>query len=399
MKEHFLGPNPAAIEAVAREVDRYHTLTEKYQSSLAAQFRLSNLQQVGELSAAIPASLLNAQAIWENIQSLVGLRLEPAVLDRLKREAVAWERMRSAMLPSLTAAHLSMPVPQLAWQLSTSMVASRAAALFLSDTHPLLTGRLVQPYLAFSRFSRHASKQLQAPRDGSEQAALSGLLTILDQHAIATAETLAVAIAVPVDEDQPQSPVRYGLFPAVRKDLRERSDIAVGMDLGDLLAIAPSAQLASQARQLWILMSGCNESVKVRGQREIFKPTTKLTDACTTLPWVVADDRTSFGEVVDALYFMFYEAAGRDKLRYWDFLTEDMAAIIFAIKHLRNHYLRHDPDHGSDGEIRRKWNSLGDSLEWLGMTRLPRSAKEYRRLHVQLIARAEEFLEELIARI
>lgn len=399
MKQNFLGPNPEVIEAIAREFGRYRILSEKYQSGLAAQFPLSNLQQVGALSAAIPASLLNAHARWKNIQSLVGLQLEPDVLNRIQREAVAWERMTSAMLPSLTAAQLPMPVPQFAWQLSTSMVASRAAALLLSETHPLLTGRLIQPYLAYSRFSRSASKQLQAPRDGHEQGALSGLLAILDQHAIATAETLEVAIEVPLDDDRPQPPVRYGLLTAVRKDLRESSEIAVGMELDDLLSLSSSAQLGSRARRLWALMRDCNEAVKVRGQHEIFKPTTKLTDACMTLPWVVADDRTSFGDVVDALYFMFYEAAGRDKLRYWDFLTADMAAIVFAIKHLRNYYLRHDPDHGSDREIHRKWKSLGDSLEWLGMTRLPRSAKEYRRLHGQLLARGEEFLEELIARI
>ncbi|MDF5735833.1 MULTISPECIES: hypothetical protein [unclassified Nostoc] len=139
-------------------------------------------------------------------------------------------------------------------------------------------------------------------------------------------------------------------------------------------------------------------------QKEMFKPTTKLLDAYAQLPWLIPQDKRSFGDFIDHLYFTFYESAGKDNLR---FLTKHGGVLdenldgdfIWCIKHLRNKWLRHDADHGKETDIRKSWKDLSDKFKWLGLNHTPIKEEHFRKLHRSLLKEAESFLEKILEKL
>jgi hypothetical protein len=230
-------------------------------------------------------------------------------------------------------------------------------------------------------------------------AALSGSLAVLDQHALAAAEVIQSTLVVPTSEDESRRRIRYTALRAVQEELQSSTEVTIELKVEDLLALTPAGRMMIQAERIVRLLTVCNQAAKVRGGEEIFKPTTRLIDACNRLQWLAATGRDSLGNIVDALFFLLYEGAGGENLRYWDYIAEDQAQIIWAIKHIRNTYLRHDPNHGSPGKIQKKWTSLSESLNWLGLERLPRSLEDYMHLQRNLFDQVEIFLGQLLQAI
>lgn len=374
-------------------------MVEQQISSVAVGPHESNQHQLASLSAALPGPLLSSQLRWGNIGTLVGLGLPTGLLDGLQRQAAAWEREKSVALASLNAAGLQMPVSQIAWQIGAGLVVARVHEMNLTAMHPLLSGRLVEPYLAYSRFALRVSNELAGSSDARERATLSGTLAVLDYHAVTSAEVVRASITVPIDKDAPHAPIRYRLFSVILEELRGSHGVEEGMELHDLIAHSRSAGLAEKAQRIWPLMRDCNEAAKLRDEQEIFRITTRFVDECVKLPDRVATGREPFGSVVRALYILLYEAAGSGSLRYRNYMAEDAPRVILAIKHLRNYYSDHDADHGSDGDRAAKWKKLSGSLEWLGLARAPRSREDYELLHGRLLEEVERFLEELLRRI
>ena len=98
---------------------------------------------------------------------------------------------------------------------------------------------------------------------------------------------------------------------------------------------------------------------------------------------------------------MLYEAAGKDKLRYLErnYLTRDECEIVWKIKHLRNKWLSHDAEHGSDRDIRESRRLRVEALNWLGVERIPTQQTEYAQIHRLLLEKVHEFLTLLLTRI
>ena len=98
---------------------------------------------------------------------------------------------------------------------------------------------------------------------------------------------------------------------------------------------------------------------------------------------------------------MLYESAGKDHLRFLTegYLREEECTIIWAIKHLRNKYLRHDPDHGKLSDIRKSWQDLSAKLALLGLSHLPASINDYRYLQQKLLQEVEQFLKRLLSNL
>jgi hypothetical protein len=152
------------------------------------------------------------------------------------------------------------------------------------------------------------------------------------------------------------------------------------------------------------LVTLCNEAGKTSEFGvEIFKPTTRLMTVFNDLPWLSATDRLRFSDVVDCLYFIFYEGAGKDNLRYLDKnggpLTEADCDLIWCIKHLRNKWSRHDADHGNEKDIKKSWAELAVKFRWLGLAEHPTDSRHYQQLHNQLLILAEDFLERILNKL
>ena len=65
-----------------------------------------------------------------------------------------------------------------------------------------------------------------------------------------------------------------------------------------------------------------------------------------------------------------YEGSGEAK-RLLDWLADDACEALWALKQLRNVWLRHDPAHGDDAAQSKKWDKLRQALEYLGVSALP----------------------------
>lgn len=105
------------------------------------------------------------------------------------------------------------------------------------------------------------------------------------------------------------------------------------------------------AQSLQRLLITCNRAKKINGKDAIFKYTDKFVEAIVTLSRINSGDEHSLGDLIDALYLLVYEGAGKDKLRFLcDFggpLKSQDCEFVWHLKHLRNKWLRHDIEHGN----------------------------------------------------
>ena len=167
--------------------------------------------------------------------------------------------------------------------------------------------------------------------------------------------------------------------------------------------VAPSTQLAEASRQVLRSIAICNRMVSVESGQDIFKPTTRLLKVYSDLPLIVASDLRSFGEFLDCMYILLYEAAGKDALRYLKqnggMLEEEECCIIWHIKTLRNKWIRHDADHGGANAIRKSRKQLGIALAELGLNHFPVTTDDYRALQGRILAEVSLLLNRMVPEI
>ena len=66
-------------------------------------------------------------------------------------------------------------------------------------------------------------------------------------------------------------------------------------------------------------------------------------------------------------------------------MTKEQCNFLWRLKHLRNKWLRHDIDHGTDAEIRKKKAQLAETLKFYGFNKKPKSTFDYRQLQVAIV--------------
>ncbi len=172
-------------------------------------------------------------------------------------------------------------------------------------------------------------------------------------------------------------------------------------DYETLVELAPSAGLFDTARRCMELIGLCDEANQTCAGETIFKLTPMFILSFAGLLGTVAQNRVTLAQVVEALYIVLYEAAGKDKLRYLErnYLTREECEVVWKIKHLRNKWLSHDAEHGSDRDIRESRQLRLEALKWLGFERIPTQRNEYACLHGLLLEKVHEFLTLLLTRI
>jgi len=150
------------------------------------------------------------------------------------------------------------------------------------------------------------------------------------------------------------------------------------------------------AQSIQRLLITCNRAKKINGKDAIFKYTDKFVEAIVTLSRINSGDEHSLGDLVDALYLLVYEGAGKDKLRFLcDFggpLKSQDCEFVWHLKLLRNKWLRHDIEHGNEKSIKRSWKELKEALDFFGLDELPMDIDEFKYLHLNILRNAELFL-------
>jgi hypothetical protein len=260
--------------------------------------------------------------------------------------------------------------------------------------------RLLAPVGMLTRLGRRTAKLVEAAPVDSRQR-IARTLEIIESEVTAHLAVIADGVSdATIDEDElfaPDRPLALGR--------RQQDEMLAAADVGDgagqLIAAAPSSRVVALAREIMELVFRINQASQARGGSDIFKPTNRLLQAFLRLPWLDAHTESLLGDVVDDLYFTLYEGAGKDKLRFLRDhggpLDRDGCDVVFCIKHLRNKWLRHDPEHGSKKEIEKSYATLSGQVQRLGLPRLPRNPADYRLLQRNLLAEVRSFLETLLA--
>ncbi len=290
----------------------------------------------------------------------------------------------------------------LVWQISMSEIIGRFQDVGFLQAKEELSIRLLEPQRIYTEF---VAATVERTRKESEEAAraLRFSLRLAEVQLLTTTEALSSVITVPCDEESPSPPRTLNLPVIQQEELLALPEIVDENYIEPVIKTIPSAQLHSLSREVLRSVVKCNELSKTKGGEEIFKPTTRLLEVFSDFSWLAATDRQILAEFVDCLYFVFYEGAGADNLRFISThggpFEDDDCEFIWCVKHLRNKWLRHDPDHGEEADVRKSWLKLGDNFKWLGLKHPPSETAQFRLLQRALLEKANTFVHNLLQKL
>lgn len=323
-------------------------------------------------------------------------------IERIKSEWTKWteftlsiEKMQALNPPQMAEIYLA----KASWQSSIVSIVESFRQSQLLDSHPQFSNRLLEPYNRYSEFARGTLERFKEDVNSNEKRALDSSLILAEKQVVSAAHLLRESVVQPVDPDASVATPIIDIFGVQQMELLNAGNIQVDQDYLLLLKLSPTAALSQKARNVTKSVILCNRNAKLSGDEDIFTPTTSLLEAQNNLSWITVKDDFSLGNLVDCLYTMLYEAAGRDNLRYRKFVDDKACGIIWVIKDLRNKCFRHDPDHGKESDQRRSWHRLSDSLSKLGVSSLPRTREDFQRMHRRLLDEVDAFLQKLVMEI
>ncbi|MFN6541191.1 MAG: hypothetical protein RM021_033265 [Nostoc sp. EkiNYC01] len=289
------------------------------------------------------------------------------------------------------------------WDQSFTEVTRQIQELNLFRKNPALVQNLLKPSSVYTDFVEKTYQRLEQSTNEKVSLALETSLHLAKHQLLTASETLVNIITVPEDDELSLHKIDL-LLPIVQQDeLITIVEFCEEEDEDALILLSPATQASAQVNRIWKLIVQCNEVMQIKEQKEMFKPTTKLIEACTNLHWIIPQNKLSFADFIDCFYFTFYEAAGKDNLRFLishgGVLEKADCDFIWCIKHLRNKWLRHDADHGKETDIKKSWKELSDKLKWLGLNHAPIREQHFRLLHCSLLKEAESFLEKILEKL
>ncbi|MDP2683097.1 MAG: hypothetical protein Q8P28_09920 [Deltaproteobacteria bacterium] len=126
------------------------------------------------------------------------------------------------------------------------------------------------------------------------------------------------------------------------------------------------------------LIIKCNEKACVLGSNDIFKPTNKMMESIKNIQHLSCNDKKTFSDFIDCLYFMLYEGAGEGS-RVKIYLSDEEYQPLHDIRDIRNFYCRHDIEHGDSGEIKKKYRKLGEIFLRLIEKPLPENEIDFKK--------------------
>jgi hypothetical protein len=266
-----------------------------------------------------------------------------------------------------------------------------------------LEERLFIPNQVFADFANDTVLRMTDLVDARQLWALEHSLSVAEKQLIATTSLIAKFPFEAMEQVSPVPEITLRLPFQMREEFIQAAHDKNIIDEQGLLLWSPASQSAELAREVLLLITQCNEAALLAGQMEFFKPTTRILAVYVDLPLLAPVDKRSFGDFVDCFYYLFYEGAGKDKLRYHKQfdgpLDDDECNLIWCIKHLRNKWTRHDPDHGAEKNIRKSWDELAVKFEWLGLTQLPATPNDFQQMQRRLLELAIEFLTLILSRL
>lgn len=373
--------------------------------------KLINIEKISSHSLALENALSLSLKFSENIQKsnlqlLKSLESEQLkFIEGFKQQAEIWEKL---IQPNQNAARLlQSTMPQIressvAWHSSWTQTINRFQELKLLTTNPNLAARLLENSRIYTGFVESTIQRISSAENKKIARALNTSLRLAEVQLLSTTEVLLSVITTPID-DEVSDTRQLDLLIIQQEELITAAESQNIEDEVALIELSPAAKASALAQNVLFLIVKCNEVVKVGEKSEIFKPTNKLLEVYADLPGLLPENKRIFGDFVDCLYFLFYEGAGKDKLRFLKehggVLEPTDCDLIWCIKHLRNKWLRHDADHGKETQIKKSWKELSAKFDWLGLQHIPVNSEHFRYLHSRLLQEAETFLQNILEKL
>ncbi len=418
--------NLSQIQGLAATIAREHAQMQKlFAPSLEfartlEQLRLPELRLARDLAAAMYRNqslfteISRTSKVMEDITRQVAASsafvrniVPPSskLYESLREQSLIFENL-TARLAKMDTVRLTIPQisrSSLAWECTAAGLANRMHEIGLFAQRDVLANRLFAAPRAYSEFVQRTTDLLGEAPSEKVAKALRGSMSLAENQLLGISGSLSEILSVPEDTDVP-SAARALDAPLLQQDELLASEALVDEDDADCLAAASeTGGFVELSKEVLHLVALCNEAGKTSTGTEIFKPTTRLLEVFADLPWLVAMDRKQLAEIIDCLYFIFYEGAGRDKLRfmtqYGGPLEDSDCDLIWTIKHLRNKWTRHDADHGKEKDIQKSWSDLAAKFRWLSLTEHPTDAKGFRLLQQRLLAESKAFLESILGKL
>lgn len=275
--------------------------------------------------------------------------------------------------------------------------------LQLPDLAPRLTQQLISPVEYYSEFARTTIFQIESETTVLRREALIDSLALADAQLADSLDMVERLLQSPLADIEAFDPGHYNLFQRQQTELLEAepSRAPEATRLEDLHRLSGSAQVGRCSRQLFEQCVRCNENARMAGDDDVFKPTNQLVAHAVAVPFQVSRDSESLGDLVDALYVTLYEAAGSDSLRYLErgYVKDEECGVVWRVKSFRNHWFRHDPDHGDSSSQSSKYRKLKEALQKYGLKEKPHHPDACEQLHRQLVEDACDFVQLIAERI
>ncbi|MCB2170985.1 MAG: hypothetical protein KQI78_25280 [Deltaproteobacteria bacterium] len=157
------------------------------------------------------------------------------------------------------------------------------------------------------------------------------------------------------------------------------------------------AQISCLGYAITELIFKINSICENNSQDRVFKPTSCTMRACATIPSLIARSESEFHFLVDQLFFLLYEGSGSAK-RLLPILDQSLLEPLWKVKHLRL-VARHDIDHGSAGDIKKKREKIKDAYVSLIAKPLPINQSDWQKAQLQIYFEIELMLQEIIQKI
>lgn len=354
-------------------------------------------------------SCIDMTSKFQNLSVLSGLSSMPKAFELLQANNMRWRNL--ALSVDSLSARLRVPDQAIArfsssalvWDSGISATLRRVSELGPLTQQPLLFSRLLAPSNALSSFAERTYSLMKDVTDGRVLRALDASLMLANTQHFANIAAFTAIRLDHMDNAVVSSPRNLATPFVQQEELLALPEFDDDESIELIVSQSPAAQASEVARAVLTLTTTCNKASNVKGLKEIFKPTTRVMEVFADFPWLTPQNEKAFGEFIDCLYFLAYEGAGDDKLRFLQKhggpLSDADCQVIWCIKALRNKWLRHDPDHGKDTDIEKSRKLLSTNFQWLGLPGYPRSSSDFRKLHERLLKEMEEFLSKLLKAI
>lgn len=168
-------------------------------------------------------------------------------------------------------------------------------------------------------------------------------------------------------------------------------------DLEEEYAKSAMGKIVEGGKNIASKLQYINDLRTAAGEEPMFKPTNKTYTAIPCLTSSFSVDQNTFGNVIDSLYMLIYEGSGNAK-RILEVLNDTECSPLWDVKHLRTD-CRHDVEHGSDNDIKKKKNNIGKAYKTICGNLKPFKQKEWVTAHCNLFVNVNDFLDLIIEKL